>query len=149
MPDKKNKPKIGAGHASAMLRQGLAELRAAIYPQSNVAQPTVYGIWGTKTPGEVMEERQGEARDPDEKPSLLEQRLEEAKGIDKQDHSPDGRLSSKQQLEDAGKLRHEAKPENELKHPKEQRVAHLEQQAEPARKRRPRERHRDRGIDRS
>ncbi|MBK9118163.1 MAG: hypothetical protein IPM18_00965 [Phycisphaerales bacterium] len=48
-------PKIGAGHASAMFRQGLSELRGALYPESNVAQPTVYGIYGTKTPGEVMQ----------------------------------------------------------------------------------------------
>lgn len=68
-------PKIGAGHASAMFRQGLAELRAAIYPESNVAQPTVYGIAGTRTPGEVMQEKQGELRDPDEQPSILNERL--------------------------------------------------------------------------
>lgn len=30
--------KIGAGHASAMFRQGLRELRASLYPESNVAQ---------------------------------------------------------------------------------------------------------------
>ncbi|GMU39067.1 MAG: hypothetical protein EDS66_17190 [Planctomycetota bacterium] len=71
--------KIGAGHASAMFRQGLAELRAAAFhPESNVAQPTVYGIYGTKTPGEVMQERQGESRDPDEQPSILEERLKQA-----------------------------------------------------------------------
>ncbi len=68
-------PKIGAGHAQAMFRQGLAELRAAIYPESNVAQPTVYGIAGTKTPGEVMQDKQGEMRDPDERPSILEEKL--------------------------------------------------------------------------
>lgn len=70
--------KIGAGHASAMFRQGLAELRGALYPESNVAQPTVYGIAGTKTPGEVMQEKQGEARDPDEQPSILNERLKQA-----------------------------------------------------------------------
>lgn len=70
-------PKLGAGHASAMFRQGLAELRAAIYPDSNVAQPTVYGIAGTKTPGEVMQDKQGEMRDPDEKPSILDAYLKQ------------------------------------------------------------------------
>ncbi|NUQ50119.1 MAG: hypothetical protein HUU27_09415 [Phycisphaerae bacterium] len=44
--------KIGAGHASAMFRQGLAELRGALYPESNVA--------------------------PDEQPSILEERLKQA-----------------------------------------------------------------------
>ncbi len=70
-------PKYGSGHASAMFRQGLAELRAAMYPESNVAQPTVYGIAGTKTPGEVMQDKQGELRDPDEKPSILDERLQQ------------------------------------------------------------------------
>ena len=58
-----------------MFRQGLAELRAALYPESNVAQPTVYGMAGTKTPGEVMQDKQGDVRDPDEKPSILDERL--------------------------------------------------------------------------
>lgn len=52
------KPKIGAGHASAMFRQGLRELRAAFFPDSNIAQPTEHGIFGTKTPGEVADSRQ-------------------------------------------------------------------------------------------
>jgi hypothetical protein len=49
--------KIGEGHASAMLRQGLRELRAAVYPESNVAQQPEYGLYGTRTPGEVAESR--------------------------------------------------------------------------------------------
>ncbi len=52
-------PKIGEGHASAMLRQGLKELRGALYPDSNVAQPTEYGMYGTKTQGEIADERSG------------------------------------------------------------------------------------------
>lgn len=78
MARKEKKPKIGAGHVSAMLRQGLAEIRASLYTESNVAQPPVYGIAGTRTPGEVMQDKQGENRDPDEKPSLLKQRMKEA-----------------------------------------------------------------------
>ncbi|MBX3387269.1 MAG: hypothetical protein KF768_11920 [Phycisphaeraceae bacterium] len=78
MAQEDNAPKIGAGHASAMFRQGLAELRGALYPESNVAQPTVYGIYGTKTPGEVMQEKQGEQRDPDETPSILDERVKQA-----------------------------------------------------------------------
>lgn len=75
MSENENKPKIGAGHASAMFRQGLAELRGALYADSNVAQPAQYGIYGTKTPGEVMQDKQVEARDPDEQPSILEERM--------------------------------------------------------------------------
>lgn len=72
MAEKQPQPKIAAGHAQAMFRQGLTELRAAIYPESNVAQPSVYGIAGTRTPGEVMQEKQGELRDPDERPAILD-----------------------------------------------------------------------------
>ncbi len=71
--------KIGAGHASAMFRQGLRELRAAVYPESNVAQQQEYGLYGTRTPGEVAESRRAEARDPDEeRGSILGERLREA-----------------------------------------------------------------------
>lgn len=68
MSDDQAEPKIGAGHASAMFRQGLSELRGALYPESNVAQPPQYGLYGTRTPGEVMQERGSDARDVDEQP---------------------------------------------------------------------------------
>ena len=74
-------PKIGAGHAAAMARLGLDELRAAMYTKSNVAQPTEYGIYGTKTPGEVAESRRADERGPDEEPqndSVLDDRLRQA-----------------------------------------------------------------------
>lgn len=78
MAREETKPKIGAGHASAMFRQGLAELRAAAFPDGNVAQPPQYGLYGTRTPGEVMQERSGEGRDPDEQPSVLDKHLKQA-----------------------------------------------------------------------
>jgi len=72
-------PKIGAGHASAMFRQGIAELRAAVYPGSNVAQPAQYGLYGTKTPGEVAEARKSDERDHDEEPrSIVGERVQQA-----------------------------------------------------------------------
>ncbi len=82
-------PKLGAGHASAMFRQGLAELRAAMYPESNVAQPTVYGMAGTKTPGEVMQDKQGDVRDPDERPSILDERMKVAERDGREQESPE------------------------------------------------------------
>ncbi|QDV90557.1 hypothetical protein RAS2_16370 [Phycisphaerae bacterium RAS2] len=82
-------PKLGAGHASAMFRQGLAELRAAMYPESNVAQPTVYGMAGTKTPGEVMQDKQGELSDPDERPSILNERLKAAERTGREQEPPE------------------------------------------------------------
>ncbi len=75
--------KIGEEHFSAWLRQGLRELRGAMYPESNVAQQPEYGLYGTKTPGEVAEDRRGDARDledeaPKERGSVLGERLRQA-----------------------------------------------------------------------
>jgi hypothetical protein len=59
--DKQTTPKIGSGHAAAMARLGLKELRAAAFPEtSNIAQPSEYGLYGTRTPGEVAESRRSE-----------------------------------------------------------------------------------------
>jgi hypothetical protein len=69
MSEEKAKPKFGAGHANAMARLGLAELRAAVvFSESNVVQPSPYGIYGTKTPGEVQNERGGSSRDAGDAP---------------------------------------------------------------------------------
>lgn len=73
-------PKIGAGHAEAMLRQGLSELRGAFFNESNVAQPSQYGLYGTKTPGEVADARKaGEEYDRGEEPGpVISERLDQA-----------------------------------------------------------------------
>lgn len=52
------RPKIGAGHAAAMFRLGVHELGAAVTAESNIAQPTEMGVFGTKTPGEIWADRQ-------------------------------------------------------------------------------------------
>lgn len=72
--------KIGAGHASGMARQGLRELRAALYPQSNIAQQPDLGVYGNATPGEIAESRQAEAPSlEEERGSTLNDRLDQAK----------------------------------------------------------------------
>lgn len=73
--------KAGAGHASAMFRLGLRELRGSLYAESNVAQHPEYGLYGTRTPGEVAESRRGDDRNMDEEPahdSALADRLGQA-----------------------------------------------------------------------
>jgi hypothetical protein len=85
--------KIGAGHASAMGRQGLAELRGAMYPDSNVAQPSQYGLYGTRTPGEVAEARRPDERDMDEEHghgSVIEDRLRQAEMSVEQEKDVEG-----------------------------------------------------------
>jgi len=75
--------KIGEGHADAMRRLGLRELRGAMYPNSNVAQQPEYGLYGTLTPGEVAESRRGDDRDLDEESprsnSILANSMQQAK----------------------------------------------------------------------
>jgi hypothetical protein len=78
-----NQPKVGAGHLKAMARQGLKEIRGALYAHSNVAQPTEYGMFGTATPGEVDRAIQESARGPEQEPadgkdSVLAERMREA-----------------------------------------------------------------------
>lgn len=50
-------PKIGAGSLEAMGRQGLKELRAALYPDSNIAREAEMGTYGTLTQGEIAEQK--------------------------------------------------------------------------------------------
>lgn len=75
--------KFGTGRASAMARQGLRELRAAMYPNSNVAQSGEYGLYGTMTPGEVAESRRDETLNLEQEAprvsSVLESRMQAAK----------------------------------------------------------------------
>lgn len=95
MNDREQSPKIGEGHAAAMARLGLRELRqAAFFSESNVAQQTEYGLYGTRTPGEVAEARRsGEGKDLEEvapeqgEKSVLAERLQEAETRD--DHGRD------------------------------------------------------------
>jgi hypothetical protein len=52
--------KIGGTHMSGMARLGLREIRAMTYAESNIAQETEYGIYGTQTPGEIADSRRQE-----------------------------------------------------------------------------------------
>ncbi len=83
-----NDRKIGAGHASAMFRQGLRELRGAVYPDSNIAQQTEYGVFGTETPGEVAQARRGDGRELGEEAdrSVLADRMRQVEARDVSGH---------------------------------------------------------------
>lgn len=83
-------PKWFAGHTAAMGRQGLAELRAAFYPESNIAQPPGPGIFGTETQKGVDESRQADlTRGSPDSPSIFDGRLGEPdRNADAQDREP-------------------------------------------------------------
>jgi hypothetical protein len=94
------KPKIGAGHFGAWMRQGLAELRGAFFNESNVAQPAQYGLYGTRTPGEVADARKIEKQDlhgrnmDEEHSSILADRMRQAEARD--EHGRDSRNLEKE-----------------------------------------------------
>ena len=72
-----SKAPLGAGSLQAFARLGLQELRGALYPGSNVAQPTEQGMYGTATPQEVTKEKQAEAT-PQKEESSVHRELREA-----------------------------------------------------------------------
>jgi hypothetical protein len=49
--------KFGEGHAEAMLRLGLKELRNALNPSKESVADTEIGLFGTATQGEIAESR--------------------------------------------------------------------------------------------
>ena len=74
--------KFGAGHAEAMGRLGLRELRELGSFQPTTPQ-SEYGLYGTLTPGEVAESRRSDERDLDEEPkSALADALRRAEARD-------------------------------------------------------------------
>lgn len=66
-------PKIGEGHAAAMLRQGFKELQAALYPDSNIAREAEVGTFGHPTQGEIAGDRKA-----DLSPSIVDAHVADA-----------------------------------------------------------------------
>jgi len=58
--------KIGAGHAAAMFRLGLKELRNAANPSRESVADSEIGIYGTATQGEIAEAREGPGSGPEQ-----------------------------------------------------------------------------------
>jgi hypothetical protein len=81
--------KFGEGHAAAMLRLGLDETRSLLYPDSNIAQPVEYGIYGTLTPGEVADSRRDTGHELEqEHGSILGERMRQSAGRDDPGREP-------------------------------------------------------------
>jgi hypothetical protein len=58
--------KIGAGHAAAMGRLGLKELRNAFNPSRESVADNEIGLYGTQTQGEIAEARGGPGQGPEQ-----------------------------------------------------------------------------------
>jgi hypothetical protein len=61
-----SKKKIGAGHAEAMLRLGLKELRNAANPSRESVADNEVGLFCTLTQGEIAEARGGPGNGPEQ-----------------------------------------------------------------------------------
>ena len=64
-----SKQKIGAGHASAMARLGLKELRNAVNPSKESVSDYEIGVFGSATQGEISEARGGPGSGPEQESS--------------------------------------------------------------------------------
>jgi hypothetical protein len=58
--------KIGEGHAGAMFRLGLKELRNAINPSRESVADQELGLYGTETQGEIAKARRGPGDGPEQ-----------------------------------------------------------------------------------
>jgi hypothetical protein len=58
--------KIGEGHAGAMLRLGLKELRNALNPSRESVADQEIGVYGTLTQGEIADARGGPGQGPEQ-----------------------------------------------------------------------------------
>lgn len=64
--------KIGEGHADAMLRLGLKELRNAFNPSRDSVAGDEMGIYGTATQGEIANARDGAGDGPEQESASLD-----------------------------------------------------------------------------
>jgi hypothetical protein len=76
--------KIGDGHAQAMLRLGLRELRNAVNPSRESVADNEIGLYGTMTQGEIAQARGGPGQGPEQEASSLKMTLEELRGYAKE-----------------------------------------------------------------
>jgi hypothetical protein len=58
--------KIGEGHAAAMFRLGLKELRNALNPSRESVADNEIGLVGTQTQGEIAQARKGPGQGPEQ-----------------------------------------------------------------------------------
>jgi hypothetical protein len=64
--------KIGEGHAAAMWRLGLKELRNAVNPSRESVADTEIGLYGTQTQGEIAAARGGPGQGHEQESMSLE-----------------------------------------------------------------------------
>lgn len=79
-----SKPKIGAGHAAAMWRLGLKELRNAATPSREGVADSEIGLYGTETQGEIAKGRGGPGSGPEQEDADRKLSLEDLRSYAKE-----------------------------------------------------------------
>src|ERR1700730_9267378 len=77
-----SKRKIGEGHAAAMGRLGVKELRNALNPSRESVADSEIGLFSTLTQGEIAQGRAGPGHGPEEESPKMT--LDELRGLAKQ-----------------------------------------------------------------
>ena len=71
--------KMGEGHASAMFRLGLKELRNAFNPAKESVADSELGLYGTQTQGEIASARKGPGEGAEQESMTMEELRSAAK----------------------------------------------------------------------
>ena len=92
--------KIGEGHAAAMFRLGLKELRNAINPSRESVADQELGLFGTETQGEIAKARRGPGHGPEQESEGGKLSLDDLRAYDRQHSQVEDR--SRQQGKEQG-----------------------------------------------
>ena len=105
--------KIGEGHAAAMGRLGLKELRNAFNPSRESVADQEIGLYGTLTQGEIAEARGGPGRGPEQESSRATVSLDDLRAYAKELSQAEerGRQQEKEQGMEQGQERDQGGPE--------------------------------------
>jgi hypothetical protein len=94
--------KIGEGHAAAMVRLGLKELRNAFNPSRESVADTEIGLYGTATQGEIAEARGGPGQGPEQESADSTLSLDDLRGHAQQRGRDDDRSKENDLVRERG-----------------------------------------------
>ncbi|MFL5341689.1 MAG: hypothetical protein ACJ8F7_16210 [Gemmataceae bacterium] len=95
--------KIGEGHAGAMFRLGLKELRNALNPSRESVADQEIGLYGTETQGEIAKARRGPGEGPEQESAGKTVSLDDVRAYAKELSQAEDR--SRQQVQEQDKDR--------------------------------------------
>jgi hypothetical protein len=102
--------KVGEGHAGAMFRLGLKELRNALNPSRESVADNEIGVFGTQTQGEIAKARGGPGQGPEQEGAMLS--LDDIRAYAKELSQTEDR--SREQGKEQGKEQAQARDRGDL-----------------------------------